>query len=149
MEMYLKYLWIILLFPLVLGAELIPIELEHAITPQQKMRGLMERTELGENAGMLFHYEQPKYISIWMMNTKIDLSLAYLDDKGVIKEIHELKAYPEVKDPTFFANRMVTSSFRASYALEMRAHWFSDHQVNPGAHLIFKKRSSQAFIETK
>ena len=124
-----------MIMPCWLIAEAIPVTLEHAITPAQKEFGLMERTELPENAGMLFHYSPPKQISIWMYNTKMDLSLAFLDGNGVIKEIHEMKSFPDVKDPSFFSRRIVTSSFPASYALEMRAHWFEDHDVKVGDRL--------------
>lgn len=146
--MKIKIVWLLLCLPFVLSAATIPVQLEHAITEAQKEYGLMGRTELAENEGMLFHYNPPKRISIWMYNTKMDLSLAFLDANGFIREIHEMKSFPDVKDQAFFAKRLVTSSFAAAYALEMRSRWFEDHDVKVGDRLILMKRSPEAYIKT-
>ena len=114
------------------GPRKIPVQLEQAVTPEQREHGLMDRTFLGENEGMLFSYDQPTPITIWMYHTQIDLAVAFLDQQGVIREIHELKAYPQIRDPSFFSKNSVTSSFKATYALEMGAHWFEKNGVRIG-----------------
>lgn len=118
--------------------------------------GLMGRKHLPPNHGMLFVYSQEKYLSIWMFNTWIDLSLAFLDSNRRILEIHELKAYPEMMDPMrvirsprdlslysseeavvqFFMKRGVASSIPAKYALEMNKNWFADRKVKVGDVLV-------------
>ncbi|MEM6603714.1 MAG: DUF192 domain-containing protein [Pseudomonadota bacterium] len=47
--------------------------LETATTQEQKQKGLMFRTELDENKGMLFVYDPPQIVGIWMKNTMIPL----------------------------------------------------------------------------
>jgi uncharacterized membrane protein (UPF0127 family) len=138
----------IVLFPLFLGSleELIPITVEHAITDVERTKGLMHRTHLPPDHGMLFKYERPQRISIWMYNTMIDLAVAFLDQNKVIREIHELKAYPEIKDRYFFHLHAKTASFEASYALEMNRGWFKEHAVKPGDQLLCEPLASHAKI---
>lgn len=143
-----KWIFLVLTAPLYLSAALIPVSLEHAVTQQQKKQGLMERTSLPDDGGMLFHYNPPTRISIWMFNTKIDLSLAYLNQDGIIKEIHELKSYPDVKEPSFFLEKAVTASVPVSYALEMSSRWFTKHGVKVGDQLIWDSQSPKAYIKT-
>lgn len=58
---------------------------EVAETPQQQSRGLMFRTELGPNAGMLFPYRAPQILGFWMKNTPLPLDIIFIDeDRRVI-----------------------------------------------------------------
>jgi len=129
-----------------LAAEEIPIHLEHAVTPEQQMHGLMERTSLPADNGMTFNYPYPQPITIWMYNTKLDLDVAFLDESKVIREIHTLKSYPQIKDPQFFAKRSITSTFPALYVLEMNAGWFVSHEVKPGDKASWNIQSSNGII---
>lgn len=129
-----------------------PVKLEEATTPEQKTWGLMGRTKIGENEGMLFPYDPPQIIDVWMFNCWIDLDVAFLDADKIVREIHTMKAYPEKMDPRrpvlgpndirlysvndpvvqFFQSQSVTSSFKASYILEMPGGWFKKNGVNIG-----------------
>ncbi len=124
-----------------------PLTLEHAVTPAQRTQGLSGRASLPPDHGMLFHFDPPEPICIWMYQTLIDLSLAFLDEKGTIREIHELKAYPAIHDPAFFSAHSVTSGFPASYALEMNSHWFRNHDVKTGDRLIWEGKKSKGIIK--
>lgn len=68
------------------------MKLELACTSQQQETGLMNRTSLPEETGMLFVFEQKVRIGFWMRNTLIPLSIAWIDDKGVILEIQDMEA---------------------------------------------------------
>ncbi|MCE5317927.1 MAG: DUF192 domain-containing protein [Parachlamydia sp.] len=113
------------------------LTLEHARTPEQRTKGLAGRSFLSPDHGMLFHFDLPQRACIWMHKTLIDLSLAYLDDKGSIREIHELKAYPNIQDPAFFAEHCVAAGFPCSYALEMNRNWFTAHGIGVGDRLVW------------
>ena len=73
-----------------------PLKVSLAITPEQQTRGLMNiqgmpPTKLPENEGMLFIYRREEMISFWMKNTTIPLSIAFIDRKGIIKEIKDME----------------------------------------------------------
>jgi hypothetical protein len=90
------------------GRETFTVEV--ARTPEQRERGLMHRSSLGENEGMLFVFERDRHLSFWMKNTEIPLSIAYITKEGKIREIHDLKPHSE---------RAVESRRAVRYALEL------------------------------
>ncbi len=99
------------------------IEAELARTAEERQRGLMHRESLGENQGMLFEFPQADYYCMWMKNTPIPLSIAFIDEEGRIINIEEMQAQSE---QTTCANN------KAHYALEMNRAWFSQHQITNG-----------------
>ncbi|MBT4710129.1 MAG: DUF192 domain-containing protein [Alphaproteobacteria bacterium] len=68
--------------------------IEIAITPAQRSQGLMYRTELAANAGMLFQYGEPQIITMWMANTLIPLDMIFIAANGRIVSIAE-RTVPE------------------------------------------------------
>lgn len=62
---------------------------ELALTPEQQQIGLMNRTSMDENAGMLFMFEGEAERSFWMKNTLIPLDLIFIKKDGRIARIHE------------------------------------------------------------
>jgi len=86
--------------------------------------GLMFRESLAADAGMLFVMPSVGPVGFWMKNTKIPLSIAYIDPQGTIVEIHDM-------DPR--SEKVVRSVFpRIAYALEMPCGWFAKNGVWPG-----------------
>ena len=94
-----------------------------AATDESRQKGLMFRTKMAKNEGMLFVFTQLGYHAMWMRNTPINLSVAYMDDEGKILSIHEMEAFNETSHQ---------AAGPARYALEMNAAWFSQHKVKVG-----------------
>lgn len=74
---------------------------------------------------MLFIFEQPKEASFWMRNTKIPLSIAFIDSAGKILEIKSMNPLDE--------SLVLSNSDRVAYALEVNQGWFARHRISSGA----------------
>lgn len=64
-------------------------KIELALTPQEQAHGLMNRTEMAKDAGMLFFFNDFKDRSFWMKNTLIPLDMIFIDEEGVIVKVHD------------------------------------------------------------
>jgi uncharacterized membrane protein (UPF0127 family) len=102
-----------------------PLTAEIADTPQASENGLMFRDSLPEDRGMLFVFEPPKKATFWMRNTKVPLSIAFIDSAGTILEIKPM--YP--MDESIVPSR----SDQVAYALEVNQGWFERHKISAGA----------------
>ena len=107
--------------PLRLGAFTVQAEL--AATPDQRARGLMFRERLADNHGMLFVFEQPAQICMWMKNTPLPLAVAFVDARGAIINVESM--VPRTETPH-------CAAAPALYALEMADGWFRDRGLGPG-----------------
>jgi len=118
-----------------LSIEMRVIHAEVADTVAARMQGLMYRTSLAPNGGMLFVFEQPAMECMWMKNTLIPLSVAFMDDTGAIINIARMQ--PQTLDSH-------CTERPARYALEMEQGWFARNGIRPGAVLLgldqFKRR---------
>lgn len=99
------------------------IRAEVANTDATRQSGLMFRTELPGNDGMLFVFEQPDVQCFWMRNTLLPLSIAFIADDGTIVNIDDMA--PQTEDP-HCAKKPVR------YALEMAQGWFDQHGIKAG-----------------
>jgi uncharacterized membrane protein (UPF0127 family) len=97
---------------------------ELALTGEQQWRGMMFRTNLAENAGMLFVFPVPHRASFWMKNTPLPLSAAYIGADGTILELHDL--HPGR------TNSVEASSDRVQFVLEVNQGWFQRHGISTG-----------------
>jgi len=71
---------------------------EVARTPEEQAKGLMFRTSLPENGGMLFPFEKPRFASFWMKNTLIPLDMVFIRADGSVDRIAE-NTIPENLEP--------------------------------------------------
>jgi uncharacterized membrane protein (UPF0127 family) len=100
------------------------LAVEVADQPDERVRGLMYRDSLGADSGMLFVYTDDAERRFWMKDTRIPLSIAYLDAGGRIVKIADLQPLNETGVP---------SGRPARYALEVNQGWFAKNGVVEGS----------------
>lgn len=108
------------------------IKVEIAETRDQLVHGLMFRTELGQNEGMLFIFKTLKVHDFTMKNTFIDLSIGFFDQNFKLVDIQDMKASRTLVQKSFAT---YISAVPAQYALEMRRGWFKDNNIKLGSKL--------------
>ncbi len=89
----------------------VPIDIEIAEAPKEKELGLMFRTELADSQGMLFPYDPPRELTMWMHNTYIPLDMVFIRSDGVIHRI-ETRAEP-------LSDRVISSDGPVAAVLEL------------------------------
>lgn len=87
------------------------IEIEVAETPEEKALGLMYRTKLPELHGMLFPYDRPQEIGMWMRNTLIPLDMVFIRADGTI---HRVERWTEPQ-----SERIISSEGAVTGVLEL------------------------------
>jgi uncharacterized protein len=106
------------------------VRVEVARTEVTRARGLMNRTDLAEDAGMLFVFPETERQSFWMKNTFIPLDMIFIDDAGRVVGI------VEQAEPRSTAPRGVEAPSR--YVLEVNGGWAARHGVRPGDQVRFE-----------
>ena len=119
--------------PLTISGYEIAAEVAH--TQLSRSQGLMYRESLDENTGMLFVFPNSGYYSMWMKNTYIPLSVAFIDVRGVILNVAEMQ--PETLTSHDAAGM-------AKYALEMNKGWFAARKITAGARVTGLERAPAA-----
>jgi uncharacterized membrane protein (UPF0127 family) len=102
------------------------IRAEVAADSATRVTGLMHRPSMAANAGMLFVFDEVTTHCMWMKNTLIPLSVAFIDETGVIINIEDMR--PQTED-SHCAKRP------ARYALEMNRGWFASRGIKPGSRI--------------
>ncbi|MEM6787730.1 MAG: DUF192 domain-containing protein [Myxococcota bacterium] len=101
------------------------VDVELAVRPPDRERGLMYRRDMPEHEGMLFSFARPRVMQFWMRNTCLPLDMLFIDRAGFVVGIEE-------NVPTLNTN---TYGVRcpSSFVLEVNAGWARRHGVAPGA----------------
>lgn len=99
------------------------LKAEVAADANSRTIGLMNRFSLKPDQGMIFVFAQSEPLAFWMRNTFVPLSIAYIDSKGVIVNIVDMKPQDESTHP---------STGPAMFALEMKQGWFKERGIVAG-----------------
>ena len=126
---------VLLALPAVVQAQLPQIQLnagihliraEVANTPESRMKGLMFRKTLGTSDGMLFVFDEPQRQCMWMRNTYVPLSVAFIDANGAILNVEDMEPLTESSH---------CAAGAAKYALEMNKGWFASRGLKAGTRI--------------
>jgi uncharacterized membrane protein (UPF0127 family) len=103
------------------------ITVEVADDDHDRQRGLMFRTHMGDDHGMIFRFQEKTNHSFWMHNTCIPLDMLYIDGDGLVVGIEENT--PTLSDDTFEVG------CESLYVLEVNAGWTRAHGVKAGQYV--------------
>jgi uncharacterized membrane protein (UPF0127 family) len=115
-----------------LDAPQVKMEAELARAPHETERGLMFRTKMDDDKGMLFDLRERKEHAFWMHNTCMPLDMLFIDDDGTIVGI--LENVPTLNDDER------TVGCPSSWVLEVVAGWSRRHNVRAGQRIALPKR---------
>ena len=103
-------------------------QVELAADDASRARGLMYRTSLAQDAGMLFDFGQDLLISMWMKNTLIPLDMLFIDRHGVIVNLHQ-RAVPLSLTP-------IVSAGWVRAVLELNGGTVARLKIKPGDRVV-------------
>lgn len=110
----------------VLSVGIHQIQTQVARTPEQHATGLMFRTEMPQQEGMLFEFTAPSQQCFWMKNTLIPLTAAFVDDDGTIVNLKDMQPQTTVSH---------CSAKPVRFVLEVNQGWFAKRGLKAGAKL--------------
>ena len=111
------------------GGKRLPFRVELADTPEAQARGLMFRTQLGDNEGMIFPSAVPEPRSFWMKNTPLSLDIIFIGTDGRVLNI--------AANTVPYSLESVSSKGIASAGLELRAGRAAALGIVPGDKVRF------------
>jgi len=107
--------------------------LEIAKTDWERARGLMFRSRMDEDLGMLFIFGESARPSFWMKNTYLSLDILFLSPEGIVVDLFEgLSPCPMDPCPRY------TPRAPARYVLEVAGGFASRHAVRKGDRVLFE-----------
>jgi hypothetical protein len=108
---------------------------EVASTDAARSTGLMHRRMMPENRGMLFVFPTAELHGMWMMNTYLPLSVAFIASDGTILNIEDMEPHTQ---------NTHTAVRPAKYALEMNKGWFRKRGIKPGVKVVGLEKAGAA-----
>lgn len=111
------------------------METEIASTASSIQTGMMFRTNMADNAGMLFVFPYRHQASFWMKNTLVPLSIGFIDPDGRLLETNDMHPLT--------TNSVTSSSHNVQYVLEVNQGWFKKNGVLPGTLIKTEKGTLQ------
>ena len=121
------YIFLFLIFDLNASAQIdineLLTDIEVVSKFEERREGLMFRKSIPKNYGMFFVWDYKRQQCMWMKNTSLSLSVAYISNRGEILEIYDMVP---------FSKKSVCSKNSIKYALEVNKDWFEKNNINIG-----------------
>jgi uncharacterized membrane protein (UPF0127 family) len=108
---------------------------EIASTPQERSQGLMNRTELPPEEGMLFIFDTPQYVSFWMKNTLIPLDIIFINETGFVINIESGKVEVGISDNNLTRYHSLRP---AQFVIEINTDLCSLYGIREGTQVIIE-----------
>ncbi|KJS11452.1 MAG: hypothetical protein VR78_12935 [Hoeflea sp. BRH_c9] len=102
----------------------VSFSVELALTPDQRAIGLMYRSSMAADHGMLFRFDQTRPVLMWMKNTPLSLDMLFIDDTGTVVGV--------APDTVPFSETIVPSPGPVRYVLELNAGTARKHGIMVG-----------------
>ena len=115
------------------------LSVEIAETPAQSARGLMYRTSMPEEAGMLFVFPSDRTGGFWMMNTLIPLSIAYIAADGTIVTLRDMEPCGSDQQRCAREAEAYLPEAPYRYALEVNQGYFDARGIGVGDSVSFTR----------
>ena len=130
-----KFFIFFLFAPCILASDVISLEkilpnIDVVSEYKDRQKGLMFKRYIPEDYGMFFIWDRKKVQCMWMKNTYIPLSVAYINKSGEIMNIYDMVPLSKTS---------VCSKKPALYALEVNQGWFNRNDINVGDILAIDK----------
>lgn len=111
------------------------IQVDLAVTPDQREIGLMNRVKLPKDYGMLFVFPYEIRLEFWMKNTLVDLDIIFIDKTGRVTAVHPRvpRSTPETPD-----EKLARRSGLGQFVLELPSGAAARHKLKVGRFLRFK-----------
>lgn len=103
--------------------------IELAITPAERALGLMYRRTLPADAGMLFLYDKPQPLNMWMRNTFISLDMVFIGADG---KVHRIESRTEP-----FSTQLISSEGDVQGVLELNAGTAASIGLRAGDEVVY------------
>ncbi len=120
------------------------VRVEIADTPETREVGLMCRTHLDPDAGMLFVFADDTRGPFWMKNTLIPLSIAFIDGKRHIVSLMDMRVPPDPSNPPPSDVYAPPKPYR--YALEVNQGFFAQHEIDEKAEVLFQPQGAAGIL---
>jgi len=104
----------------------VTVKVEVADSVKEREQGLMNRTSMDPDTGMLFAFPEPQMLKFWMKNTKLPLDIFFFDDTGSFVSYAAMEPCTEDPCPTY------QSAALSSFALEMNKGFRETHKIGVG-----------------
>ena len=101
---------------------------ELAATPAHRAKGLMFRSELADNQGMLFDFKETRNVSMWMKNTPLSLDMIFTDDRGKVLYV--------ARNTVPYSEDIISPGVPVYAVLEVKAGTAHRLRIKPGDRLI-------------
>lgn len=107
------------------------VKLEVASTPEEIEKGLMFRTSLPEEQGMVFLFQPPRKVNFWMYHCFISLDMVFIKNGKVVHIFHDVPPCKE-EDPQKCPLYPGGEGIDVSEVIELKAGYATRHHVKPG-----------------